>query len=189
MHFSGISNTFTRNFINILGQEQHGFIQEIGFSLYTRMLQEEIAKIKGENGDSITQTTITLQENAFFPDWYMKEENERFSYYQRLLRVQKPLDIEELRAEIEDRFGRMPKEVETLFKITTLRYYGKIAKVETIEEKNGEIYISAPLEVLVGLNERLRNNNVKGILIPYQTKQAIKIPLQKINFLLRIFNP
>lgn len=78
------------------------------------MLQEEISWLKGENTETNPQTTIVLQENAFFPNWYMKQENERFSYYQRLLQAQKLNDIEDLRAEIEDRYGRLPREVETL---------------------------------------------------------------------------
>jgi transcription-repair coupling factor (superfamily II helicase) len=174
---------------NILGQAQHGFIQEIGFSLYTRMLQEEISRLKGENTETNPQTTIVLQENAFFPNWYMKQENERFSYYQRLLQAQKLNDIEDLRAEIEDRYGRLPREVETLLKITTLRYYGKIAQVDTIEEKNGEIYIGAPIEVLVSLNEKFRNHGVKGLLVNYHGKQTLRIPFQKLNSLLRLFDP
>ena len=174
---------------NILGQAQHGFIQEIGFSLYTRMLQEEISRLKGENTETNLSTSIILQENAFFPNWYMKKENERFSYYQRLLQAQKTKDIEDLRAEIEDRYGRLPSEVETLFKITTLRYYGKIAKVDTIEEKNGEIFIVAPIEVLVGLNEKFRKSGVKGLLVNHHGKQALKIPFQKLNSLLRLFDP
>ena len=119
----------------------------------------------------------------------MKQENERFSYYQRLLQAQKTKDIEDLKAEIEDRYGRLPSEVETLFKITTLRYYGKIAKVDTIEEKNGEIFIVAPIEVLVGLNEKFRKNGVKGLLVNHHGKQALKIPFQKLNSLLRLFDP
>ena len=50
---------------NILGQAQHGFIQEIGFSLYTRMLQEEISRLKGENTETNLQTTIVLQEDVY----------------------------------------------------------------------------------------------------------------------------
>ncbi len=174
---------------NILGQAQHGFIQEIGFSLYTKMLQEEISRIKGESTESNPPTAVILPENAFFPDWYMKQENERFSYYQRLLQAQKLSDIEELKAEIEDRYGRLPREVEALLKITRLRYYGKIAQVDAIEEKNGEIYISAPIEVLVRLNEKFRNFGVKGLLISYHGKPALKIPFQKLNSLLRLFDP
>ena len=174
---------------NILGQEQHGFIQEIGFSLYTRMLQEEIARLKGENTDPLVRTTVILQEDAYLPEWYTRQENERFSYYQRLLQVQNQHDIEEIKAEMEDRFGRLPREVENILKITTLRYYGKIAEVEVIEEKNGEIYIGAPLEILIRLNERFRSQGVKGILTNYHNKQSLKIPLQSINVLLRLFDP
>ncbi|MCX6088896.1 MAG: helicase-related protein [Candidatus Atribacteria bacterium] len=174
---------------NIIGEQQHGFIQEIGFSLYNRMLQDEIARMKGEKAEDSLPPSITLREEAYLPVWYMGGENERFSYYQRFLAIRNFNDLTELQKELEDRFGHLPQEVKNLIKITKLRYYGKIAQVEDIEEKNGELYIVAPLDCLVRLGERFRARGWKGILTTFHSKPALKMPLIGIDALITAFDP
>ncbi|HSV31498.1 MAG TPA: transcription-repair coupling factor [Atribacteraceae bacterium] len=171
---------------NILGAEQHGFIQEIGFSLYTRMIQDEIARLKGEEPDTFGGTSIALKEEAFIPESYM-DESERFGAYQRILRLREPSDVEALREEWEDHRGRIPPEALKLLNIAKLRGYGKISQVESIEERDGKIFMFGSLECLVRLSEASKERGVKGTLAQHQGRTALKIPVVGIDRLLEIF--
>lgn len=172
---------------NILGAEQHGQIQEVGFSLYTRMLEEEIARLKGEDTPSPAAVGVSLRENAYIPDTYIENEGERFRCYQRLLHVSEKEEIDRIKEEWEDKLGRLPREMDKLLKIAKLRWYGKICQVESIEERNERIFIFAPLDVLVSLNERFASGRIKGTLSQLGGRVAMKLPLLGIDRLLEIF--
>jgi len=172
---------------NILGAEQHGQIQEVGFSLYTRMLEQEIARLKGEDTPSPAAVGVSLREDAYIPGSYMENEGERFRYYQRLLHITEVEEIDRLRDEWEDRLGKVPPEMENLLKIAKLRWYGKICQVESLEERSERIFIIAPLNVLVTLSERFASKSIKGTLSQLGGRVALKLPLMGIELLLRIF--
>ncbi len=172
---------------NILGVEQHGFIQEVGFSLYTRILEEEIARLRGEEKISDFTPRIDLKEEAYLPSSYLSRDSERFYFYQKLLGVRREREIEEIKEELEDRFGRLPRQAENLLQITKISYYAKIAQIESIEEKNGELYFVAPLPVLLGLSQYMEERGKEGKLFNYQGREAFKmkmLPLRDLVLLL-----
>ena len=172
---------------NILGMEQHGFIQEVGFSLYTRLLEEEIARLRGEEEISSITPHIDLKEEAYLPSFYLSRDSERFYFYQKLLGVRKEKEIEEIKEELEDRFGRLPRQAENLLQITKIRHYAKIAQIESIEEKDGELYFVASLPVLLGLSQYMEERGKEGRLFNYQGREAFKtkmLPLQDLVSLL-----
>ncbi|MEN3185104.1 MAG: transcription-repair coupling factor [Atribacterota bacterium] len=151
---------------NILGTEQHGFIQEVGFSLYLKLLQEEVALLKGENKEAPgVNPRIFLRVNAYIPSTYLENETERLHYYRRFWESSSLEDILELVEELQDRFGRFPEEVENLFQIARLRYYAKITQVESIEEKDDGIYIEGSLETLGKISAVMRNRIETRLLI------------------------
>jgi len=172
---------------NILGMEQHGFIQEVGFSLYTRLLEEEIARLRGEEEISPINPHIDLKEEAYLPSSYLSKDSERFYFYQKLLGVRKEKEIEEIKEELEDRFGHLPRQAKNLLQITKIRHYAKIAQIESIEEKDGELYFVASLPVLLGLSQYMEEKGREGKLFNYQGREAFKIkmvPLRELVSLL-----
>lgn len=151
---------------NILGTEQHGFIQEIGFSLYLKLLQEEIARLKGEDEKGLgINPVIRLKVDAYLPSFYVESETERLHYYRRFWEASSLKDISLLEEELRDRFGRFPEEVENLFQITRLRHYAKITQVENIEERDDGVYLEGPLETLGKISSVSKDNRKPRLVV------------------------
>lgn len=162
---------------NILGTEQHGFIQEVGFSLYMKLLEEEIARQRGEDTlFSGPEPVLRLREEAFIPSSYIENETERLRFYQRLFIARTEKDREELAEEMEDRFGRMPEEVRRLFEIARLRSYAKITQVASVEERGDGIYLTAPLEVLVWCREEGKKLGIEGMIVADEARVFLRFP-------------
>lgn len=173
---------------NILGTEQHGFIQEVGFSLYMRLLEEEIARQRGEEvGASGPEPVIRLREEAFIPSSYIENETERLRFYQRLFTARTEKDWKELLEEMEDRFGRIPEEVRRLFEITRLRSYAKITQVASVEERSDGIYLAAPLEVLVRYREEGKNLGIEGKIVAEEARVFLRFPRMPAATLRELF--
>ncbi len=101
--------------------------------------------------------------------------------------MRKEKEIEEIKEELEDRFGRLPRQAENLLQITKIRHYAKIAQIESIEEKDGELYFVASLPVLLGLSQYMEERGKEGRLFNYQGREAFKtkmLPLQDLVSLL-----
>ena len=111
---------------NLLGSDQSGFINVIGFDLYCKLLEESISNLKNEkievaeNGH-LKDVVIDVDFDAYIPDDYVSIDFERINIYQRLNLSKSKDDLFELDEELRDRFGQLPKPVRTLLEITRLR--------------------------------------------------------------------
>ena len=113
---------------SIIGEEQSGFIREIGTELYYQMLEEEILKQKQKLLNKTTQInqytfqpTIKIPEEIFIPENYIDDLDLRMSIYKRISSIQDEKNTNELMIELIDRFGNFPKEVENLFKLIEIK--------------------------------------------------------------------
>jgi transcription-repair coupling factor (superfamily II helicase) len=104
---------------NLLGTEQHGHVARVGFNLYTQMLKEAVANLKGEQ--VAPEPELALDVPAYIPKEYVADSFERVAIYKRLLAVDTEPELDELRAELADRFGRYPDSVEPLFDVALVR--------------------------------------------------------------------
>ena len=119
---------------NLLGTEQHGQVARVGFNLYTQMLKEAVARIKGE--PVAVEPELNLDVSAYIPKEYVSDGYERVALYKRLLAVESEPELEELRAELVDRFGRYPAPVETLFLIALVRVRSRRLGLLKVSLKN-----------------------------------------------------
>jgi len=119
---------------NLLGTEQHGQVARVGFNLYTQMLKEAVARIKGE--PVAVEPELSLDVSAYIPKEYVSDGYERVALYKRLLAVESEPELEELRAELVDRFGRYPDPVETLFLIALVRVRSRKLGLLKVSLKN-----------------------------------------------------
>ncbi len=104
---------------SLLGTEQHGHVARVGFNLYTQMLKEAVARLKGE--PVAPEPELKLDMPARIPDSYISDSFERVAVYKRLLSVETETELTELKTEMIDRFGRYPAEVEPLFQVALVR--------------------------------------------------------------------
>ncbi|MGQ9708369.1 MAG: transcription-repair coupling factor [bacterium] len=112
---------------NLLGTEQHGHIARVGFNLYTQMLKEAIARLKGE--EVLFEPKLKLEMSAFIPREYIGDAFQRIAIYKRLLGAESEDELKEMRAELQDRFGRYPLAMENLFKLALVRVRCRKQKV------------------------------------------------------------
>ncbi len=109
---------------NLLGGEQSGHIADVGFDLYVRLVGEAVAEFRGETDDDrfvSREVKIELPIEGHLPEEYVPSERLRLEMYKRLADVRATADVDELRAELVDRYGEPPEVVETLLDVARLR--------------------------------------------------------------------
>ncbi|MGY0694529.1 transcription-repair coupling factor [Virgibacillus sp. FSP13] len=127
---------------NLLGAQQHGFIDSVGFDMYSQMLKDAIdARKAGKELDEVKpfEPELSLDLDAYIPDTYIKDEKQKIEMYKRFQTIAGAEDVDALKEELIDRFGDYPEEVANLFIIATLKMYAKQEKVESISEKNKKV--------------------------------------------------
>ncbi|WP_249872210.1 transcription-repair coupling factor [Oceanobacillus saliphilus] len=129
---------------NLLGSQQHGFIDSVGFDMYSQMLKDAIdARRAGKDLEEITpfEPELALNLDAYIPDEYIKDEKQKIDIYKQFQGMTLKEDIEELKDELIDRFGEYPKEVDNLFTVSSLKMHAKKERVESITERNKKIVL------------------------------------------------
>ncbi|ODN70830.1 Transcription-repair-coupling factor [Methylobrevis pamukkalensis] len=121
---------------NLVGEEQSGHIKEVGYELYQQMLEEAVASLK-TGDDSLTDDqwspTITVGTPVMIPDHYVPDLQLRLDLYRRLADLDEPGEIDGFGAEMIDRFGPLPEEVEHLLKIVMIKAFCRRANVEKVD--------------------------------------------------------
>ncbi|MBO9131304.1 transcription-repair coupling factor [Bacillus sp. 165] len=125
---------------NLLGAEQHGFIDSVGFDLYSQMLKEAIEVRKGTlSEEDRFNIEIDLEVDAYLPDEYISDSKQKIMMYKQFKGVSTIEDIEELQEEMIDRFGEYPQEVGYLLQITNLKALAKEEKIESVKQVKQEV--------------------------------------------------
>jgi len=126
---------------NLLGAEQSGYAQAVGFDTYLRWLQETVDALKGTgDGGRGTRTPpeVLFDQPAHLSDEYVPDEAAKLDLYRRLARVEQPGEIQAVREELRDRFGPLPDAAQRLLLVAELRALGAQAGLETVLVKGDE---------------------------------------------------
>lgn len=127
---------------NLLGAQQHGFIDSVGFDLYSQMLQEAIEeKQTGIVKSEIPDVEISLPINAYLPDTYIRDGFQKIQMYKRVKAIETDEDYTELVDEMTDRFGDLPLEADLLLRVGRIKAWGRLAGVESIKKQRSIIEI------------------------------------------------
>ncbi|MFE8704038.1 transcription-repair coupling factor [Cytobacillus sp. FJAT-54145] len=127
---------------NLLGAQQHGFIDSVGFDLYSQMLKEAIEERKGDvDKELLAPIEIDLEVDAYIPDAYISDGNQKIEMYKRFRGASSLEDVEELQEEMLDRFGEYPDEVSYLFQVAEMKAYAKVIGIESIKQAKHEVVI------------------------------------------------
>ena len=124
---------------NLLGEAQSGHMEAVGYDLYCKMLNEAVLQLKGGEEAEIFQTTIDLNINAYIPDSYIRNENQKLDIYKRISAIENEEDMDDMTEELIDRFGDIPKTVQQLLHAAALKNLAHAAYVTAVEQKGDAI--------------------------------------------------
>ena len=120
---------------NILGPEQSGYIAEVGFDLYVKLLEEAVKELKGEQVEARLETRIETDLPAYIPATYVEDDRQRVIFYKRLVETRKADEIRRLEQEIEDRYGKLPDVAANLLDFQEIRLLAAAAGMERVVVK------------------------------------------------------
>ena len=126
---------------NMLGGEQSGHIEAIGFEMYTSMLEEAVGKLKGEERVEVSTTQLSLGIALRIDENYIAEENQRLRMYKVIAGMQNEAALTDVRAELEDRYGPLPESVRHLLDASLLRIECERIGVAQIDRKRDQLHI------------------------------------------------
>jgi transcription-repair coupling factor (superfamily II helicase) len=139
---------------NLLGAEQSGFIADLGYETYQKILHEAVTELRNEEfaGEDVTDAPESEQEYAtdcviesdmelLLPAGYVPQESERIALYQELDSIERELDLRAFKSKLLDRFGKIPHETAELLRIPRLRRLARQLGIEKVALKQGSMYI------------------------------------------------
>ncbi|MDR3792159.1 MAG: transcription-repair coupling factor, partial [Terracidiphilus sp.] len=126
---------------NMLGGEQSGHIEAVGFELYTSMLEEEVKKLKGESAEDHITTQLNLGIALRIDESFIPEENQRLRLYKKIAGAQSEKTIDEIRLEMQDRYGKLPDATVYLLEAGFLRLRCEALGIAQVDRKRNELQI------------------------------------------------
>ena len=154
---------------NLLGAEQSGHMESVGYDLYCKMLNEAVLTMKGEQQEVDTFTTsIDLSINAYIPETYIKSEAEKLSWYKRIAAIETEEEYEDMIEELTDRYGDPPKPLLSLMDVALLREEAHQAWLLSIEQKGSKILFT------MNPHAKVRVEEIDDFLKQYRNKMKIK---------------
>ena len=124
---------------NLLGRTQHGHMQAVGYDLYCKMLNEAVKNLKGIEVSEGFDTLVDLEVDAFIPSEYIVNEIQKLDIYKRIAGIENMDEYNDIREELLDRFGKVPKSAENLLKISLIRVKAHSLYITEIRGKDGKI--------------------------------------------------
>ncbi|GAB1402149.1 hypothetical protein MASR1M68_10600 [Elusimicrobiota bacterium] len=137
---------------SILSAKQHGFVRDVGFDMFSRLLEEESKKIKNNGTSSNSEiknitTEIDLRIEAYIPNSYIEDEDIRILFYRKISNITDIKEIEPIKNELIDRFGKLIEPVNNLFEVCKLRISATALNIERLSEDKIFIYVYFPNDI------------------------------------------
>ena len=127
---------------NLLGAQQHGHMDAVGYEMYCRLLDEAVKNIKGEKVEEDFETLVDINVNAYIPPFYIKNEEQKLEAYKKISHITNMDDYFDVQEELEDRYGTMPKSVNMLLEIVVLKSRAHEKHIISIVQKGENIVVS-----------------------------------------------
>ena len=124
---------------NLLGAEQHGHMESVGYDLYCKMLSEAVKEAKGISHMEDFETTIDLDIDAFIPEYYIVNEMQKLDIYKRIAGIENQEEYEDMLEELLDRFGEPPKAVMNLLFIANLKALAHKAYMTEVKQRGNTV--------------------------------------------------
>jgi transcription-repair coupling factor (superfamily II helicase) len=135
---------------NLLGEEQSGFMNSVGFDLYCQLLAEAVQEIQGQQQTEmgVDSTSVDLPLDAYLPDEYIGNRTLKVNFYQRLASLRSSEEVEAMAAELADRFGTLPPAVQNLLTLVRLKVEAAQLGYESIALKDTEFVLTVKRNIV-----------------------------------------
>ena len=146
---------------SIFGEIQHGHIEQVGYDMYNRLLNEVVKEIKGEKIEEEQEINIDINLSAYIPDTYIENASQKIEIYQDIANSRTEEDIRNIIDEIIDRYGDIPDEVNNLIKIASIKNLCRKTDIIKIQQKqNGVLFFVKKIndEVIKNILEKYSQN-------------------------------
>lgn len=168
---------------NLLGKQQHGFIDSVGYDLYSQMLADVVKKKQGKKVKRRSDSEISLGIEGFLPSSYIEDEQQKIEFYKRLRQANSHEEVVDIQDDMLDRFGDYPAEVDNLLQITDLKIIADQVQVERITRKDGILTVTmtrAASQKLTGeqIFEALSATRLRATVAESDAKMHIKLVIQ-----------
>ncbi|MBQ6908208.1 MAG: DEAD/DEAH box helicase, partial [Clostridia bacterium] len=180
---------------DILGAEQHGHIDSVGYDMYCKILENSIREMRGLPEKHETETSIDLNVDAYIPERYIRSTNIRIDAYKRIAVIENDDDASDVTDELIDRFGEMPKAVRNLIEIAQIKALANNIGITEVSQQGANVLFTfdkdrledAFLELIMDKYFNECTINPKRPIISYRQKEPQKM-LFNIKFLLQQLN-
>ncbi|MBN1211943.1 MAG: transcription-repair coupling factor [candidate division Zixibacteria bacterium] len=125
----------------ILGARQSGYMEELGFDLYNKILEETVAELKGEEIVRLPETKLEMNIEIYLPDYYITDNQHKVDIYRRLADCYNLDQVEKIREEITDRFGTPPPSAVNLFEATAVKILAAMLGIEKVRIRNSRVVL------------------------------------------------
>ncbi|MDR0721988.1 MAG: transcription-repair coupling factor [Treponema sp.] len=127
---------------NLLGREQSGDIYSVGFDLYLRLLDDAVKRLEDAQYEAETETLLELEYSGFIPDAYIDSPQEKMEVYKKIAAVREKDELEQVYAELLDRFGPLPEEAASLLALAEIRIICREIGVVSLKERTGMVRVA-----------------------------------------------
>lgn len=169
---------------NLLGPEQHGHMDSVGYDMYCKILSESISTAKGEKQEEEREVSIDIEINAYLPESYIQSPNQRIDMYKKIAAIETEDDRFQIEDELIDRYGDIPKAVQNIIEVASLKIRAKNAGITEIIQhgtmltlKFADTYLTP--QIIMALDKAYPLQ----IKVMSQTEPAINVKLKAQNIL------
>ncbi|WP_047998866.1 transcription-repair coupling factor [Lactiplantibacillus herbarum] len=168
---------------NLLGKQQHGFIDSVGYDLYTQMLSEAVAKKRGQAAKVKTDASVELGIEAYLPTTYIEDERQKIEIYKRIRQLENNEQYLEVQDDLMDRFGEYPVEVAGLLAVGQLKRLADDALIEKIKRDDQDLQLTLSKQGTAKLDTKdifkaLAKTKLKATVGIDDAKMKVKLVIQ-----------
>lgn len=171
---------------NLIGAEQSGQMAAVGYDMYCRLMREAVAEIRGERVERPADTSVEIGLNAHVPASYIDDEIQRIEIYKKIAAIESTSSAKQLKEEIVDRYGKMPKSVQNLMLISLIKRFAARAGLVSVTRNASAFTLKYPDECTIDTGRLLRvlqkhkNSRLRDAVPPYINFKAPKTAIEAL---------
>ena len=166
---------------NLIGAEQHGYMESVGYEMYCQLLEQAVREQQGKENKIKTETLIDLPVSGYIPESYIGSHSQRISAYKRIAAISTQEELYDTYDEIEDRYGTIPQEVHNLMEVALLKAQAQNCGVAEINGSTSQVIFKFDTENLPSFDRLLKlvNRKPKELFLPGANTPKLHYKLEK----------